>query len=659
MNKSSLHRLIMCVAVASCFGIATLVIIPQPVLAVPVIWNVDSDGFWQIPGNWSPNLPGSADDVTIDRAAATITVTHSLGSDTINSLTCNEALVLSGGSLSINNAAQINSGFTINGGTVNFNGGSDSSVSGVATFSSGSIGGSGAVSFDNLTWTGGGSMAGTGSTEILVGKSMTLSGAGYHLLARTIDNYGTTTVTGSYGLNPYSGGSTPTFNNKAGGIYELQSTGGLDSYSTLTGVFNNEGTFRKTTGTSTATVSAYWTLNNPGTVQVQSGTLSISGAFNNTGTAEVQAGKTMTLSGGGTSTGAFNVLSGATLNFSGGTHSLGGAAFSNAGTINFNGGTENFNGATATTVPGAATLSSIGTTLGGSGTVNFSNLTWTNGTMSGSGTTTATGIIFSGNGDPLLNGRTLTNSGTATFSDMNYLHGKNGAIFNNMEGAVVDLQGTNDFKNDGGTLPVVNNAGTFRKSVSIGNINIQFAMNNTGTVQVQNGTLTFQGGVTQLVGDTLTGGTWNVKANSTLNITTGSNIITNQGDVTLDGVGSTFAKINSLANNQGDFSVLNGRNFTTVGDLANSGTVTVGSGSDFDVTGGITGAGDLIVNGTLTTDSIFQDTFTLGAGARVTIRAIPGGHMDAQYQITPVPEPATITLLLLAGLGLGLWRSRR
>ncbi len=52
------------------------------------------------------------------------------------------------------------------------------------------------------------------------------------------------------------------------------------------------------------------------------------------------------------------------------------------------------------------------------------------------------------------------------------------------------------------TLPVLNNAGTFRKSTSTGNINIGFAMNNTGTVDVQSGTLTFQAPVTQLVGTT-------------------------------------------------------------------------------------------------------------------------------------------------------------
>ena len=141
-------------------------------------------------------------------------------------------------------------------------------------------------------------------------------------------------------------------------------------------------------------------------------------------------------------------------------------------------------------------------------------------------------------------------------------------------------------------------------------------MNNTGTIQAQSGTLNLSGAVTQFSGNTLTGGTWLVSGSSTLAIPSGGNITTNQGSVTLDGPGSTFANINSLTNNQGTFTITDGQNFTTVGALANSGTINVGNGST------------LVVSGNLnqTTGNLWLDNAgTLTAG---TV-AIAGGSLSA------------------------------
>jgi autotransporter-associated beta strand protein len=74
----------------------------------------------------------------------------------------------------------------------------------------------------------------------------------------------------------------------------------------------------------------------------------------------------------------------------------------------------------------------------------------------------------------------------------------------------------------------------------------------------------------------------------------------------------------------------------------------------------ISGQGELVVGGgaystTLTVDSINLDTLTLGAGATLVIRAIPGGPTADAAGITPVPEPGTGATLLLAALGLLLW----
>ncbi len=67
-------------------------------------------------GNWSPQMPGDGDNVLIDRPEASVTVSHESGSDTIKNLTCNEMLVISGGTLSVSNALQIDGGCSLSGG---------------------------------------------------------------------------------------------------------------------------------------------------------------------------------------------------------------------------------------------------------------------------------------------------------------------------------------------------------------------------------------------------------------------------------------------------------------------------------------------------------------------------------------------------------------
>ena len=199
-----------------------------------------------------------------------------------------------------------------------------------------------------------------------------------------------------------------------------------------------------------------------------------------------------------------------TIYFNGGTETLSGAAFTNTGTINISGSTLTFN--TAATMPGTVNFSSG--TINGTGNATFANqLPWTGGTMSGSGTTTLqAGMAVSGGSNLLLDGRTLTNSGTTTFSS-NYLHGKNGAAFNNATGALVDLQGYNNFIHDYvGAIPAINNAGTFRKSSSTTTIDIAFAMNNTGKVRLLKGVLNLSGGGTS-------NGTFSIASGTTLGFT--------------------------------------------------------------------------------------------------------------------------------------------
>ena len=73
---------------------------------------------WQDPLNWVGGvLPGPSDDVVIN-APDNINIVHSLGSDSIKSLHSANALTLSGGTLNVAGAVQVDNTFTIDGGTL-------------------------------------------------------------------------------------------------------------------------------------------------------------------------------------------------------------------------------------------------------------------------------------------------------------------------------------------------------------------------------------------------------------------------------------------------------------------------------------------------------------------------------------------------------------
>ncbi|MCH8290642.1 Ig-like domain-containing protein [Candidatus Poribacteria bacterium] len=81
-------------------------------------WAKDADGSWDDPANWSiGNVPGADEDVIID-VLGDLTITHSQGDTSINSLLSENRVVLSGGTLTV---ADIGT-FNRTGGTVNLTG---------------------------------------------------------------------------------------------------------------------------------------------------------------------------------------------------------------------------------------------------------------------------------------------------------------------------------------------------------------------------------------------------------------------------------------------------------------------------------------------------------------------------------------------------------
>jgi len=87
-----------------------------------------------------------------------------------------------------------------------------------------------------------------------------------------LNNAGTVVWTGAGGI---SFANAAVFNNLGNGVFDIQ---GNAVIATGVGAFNNAGTFRKSAGTGTTTISGS-TFNNSGTVDMQSGTLAVSNKY--------------------------------------------------------------------------------------------------------------------------------------------------------------------------------------------------------------------------------------------------------------------------------------------------------------------------------------------------------------------------------------------
>src|ERR1035438_9306540 len=96
---------------------AAVLFFSNTISAATVSW-VGGSGDWNTVTNWSTGiLPGTNDNVVIS-PAATITVTHSAGTHTVNSIQSTKAFVLSGGLLAVTTTFQASNTFTLSGGTL-------------------------------------------------------------------------------------------------------------------------------------------------------------------------------------------------------------------------------------------------------------------------------------------------------------------------------------------------------------------------------------------------------------------------------------------------------------------------------------------------------------------------------------------------------------
>ncbi|MBZ5724381.1 MAG: hypothetical protein LAP87_05230 [Acidobacteriia bacterium] len=562
-------------------------------------------GGYNISGYTPNGAPG-----TLTNAANLIQGAGSITAIVLNNQSMIDANT-SGGTLMINDATVNNTGTlqASNGGTLQLGGGAATSVSGGVIQA---LGGSTVMMSNGVTING--STLNTSDTgQINAGAAvlngitnngnLRVVGPGTTVLANTINNTGAITLAGgNIGLNlqmfvpgnaTLTGGGTV---NMGGGSISGYTPNGAPG--TLTTDNHIQGA-----GSLSAIV-----LNNQagGVIDANTGgqTLAIYDAtVNNTGTLQASNGGTLQLGGGATTSvngGLIQALNGSTVALSGGL-TVTGSTLNTSDTGQIDAGPVVLNG--------IANLGNL-RTVGGGNTVLA-------GTIDNVGTITMAGGNIGLNLQMFVPGSaTLTGGGTI-----------------NMAGGLIDGYTPNGAP---GSLTNIDN--TIQ-----GSGNITAHLTNLGTVRAGAGEVLSIGDLANYSGGTLTGGTYDMVGI----IGIAGPIVNNAATIILDGTSSSlvYGAIDALASTfidnraGGTFELLNGRNFTTAGDLSNEGAIDVGAGSTLDVTGTFNNTGSLNVSGTLV-----AGTVDVGSGQQLKGSGIIDGNVVVSGETDPGNSPGTLTI---------------
>jgi hypothetical protein len=422
---------------------------------------------------------------------------------------------------------------TIDSGTLQLDSGSADSAASL-TLSAGVLTGSDPLTVSGMTsWTGG-VMSGTGSTvadgPLELGKSGD-TGDVENLTVRTLDVAGSGTIGGGTfePLDTLVQSYGSTFVNTATDTLDVLGGVNWESSTDNTASIVNQGALVvgavvAGTAINTATISGggnFDFLTSPGAISVLSGTLDLASNGTATGTLQasfsVDAGCTLEFDGDFVLGAGAGVGGPGTLEVPSGDLVFTPGAFSNfVGTATINGGTIEYDDSAQ-----AGTLNLLSGDLTGTGTLTVTGpALWTGGTMDGTGTTTAQdtlqlGLATDQHDNETLNGRTLVNAGTATWAGGGSIAQSYGGTFVNEVKASFTIDNDLTWSSDGsGTFA---NAGTLTKAADGGTTPLGTVLNNTGSVVVQHGTLSLQGG-------SVVGGTYLVQAGATL--TFGSDNVT-------------------------------------------------------------------------------------------------------------------------------------
>jgi hypothetical protein len=572
---------------------------PRVLLAV-VTWTAGSSGFWDVAANWMDDqgkyrVPGAGGDVVINQPG--VTVTYRSGTSAIHSLSSQDAVVLSGGTLTVIGSLQDSANVRLSGGT----------LSSAHVLAGTSIVASSSGTLDGVTVDGDLDVASHGGT-VTVTHGLTLNGT-----AALGD------ATGTLGTLIFSGTQT------LGGTGTVRFGGYVDVYDLLySSVVGKGGALTIGPGVTvrgkTGQISGDGGLVNQGTIAADGagGTITVSGAtLTNSGTLAATGGGTLATAGTWVDAGTVSAAAGSTVNL-GGTSSLGGGTvFSGPGALRLV-GTLNNAGTTLALSPGSGPLvvaggtihggtiasaggtavSNYGCTLDGvtvdgdldvashGGTVTVTHGLTLNGTaaLGDAAGTTVGGLVFSG-------AQALGGTGTVRFGSYSDYYngiydaitGKGGAL---TIGPGVTVRGkTGQVSDDAGLV----NQGTIAADVAGGTITASAdgGVTNSGTlaagpgnIDVAGGSLTNTGTLVATEGGTLNlktstlaidaSGILSVQPQSTVNVsastagsTTNVDLFKTQGVVNLIGAGKATAPqfLEVMSNDVGNVPAGFNRNF--------------------------------------------------------------------------------------------------
>jgi hypothetical protein len=467
-----------------------------------------TDDLWSNAANWNLGVPQDHDDVVIpptNNSNEVLFDASVLASGvTLNRLDSDEPFHITGSTLTLDGSGTFlfDAGLTLSGGTIT---GPDSfTVSGLPfSWSGGTLSGSGIATVQ-------GGLSATGGTKTLSGRMLNLDS-------------NTTWTAGTISLE-----SDAVINNLVGRTFDMQGDLILDDGDASDmEAFNNQGTFRKSSGTALngALIGLTFNVNgvgsNQGAVDIQAGTLRLASMSGTAGGTFTEA----TVQGSGKL--EFNGSSMDTWTFSGTTSLM-------VNTVEFTGGTVNFNAATVDADVNALTVSG--------GTVNI---------IAGSSL-----MLSSGQPYQQTSGSTTLNTGT-------------------LEASLVDIQ-AGSLSGTGTIIGNVQNAGQLNPGLSPGVFTIDgnYTQAALGTLNVElNGTAAGTG-YDQLIvnGDVMLDGT--------LNATLGFSFVEGDTFLILDNTASSAVAGTFAGLLEGQFvTFANGRRaqITYQGGLTNNDVVLVGA----------------------------------------------------------------------------------